>query len=84
VDSISLPRSKATAETQLTSPPGSFFSAMPTSRTPQSAAKAKKAAAASALKKTRSQTVAASGDAMKGLETPARAEVVGSVPGPSA
>jgi hypothetical protein len=77
VDSISLPRIIATAETRLTSPPGFFFSAMPTSRTPQSAAKVKKAAAAAALKKTRAQTVAASGDATKGLATPARAEVVG-------
>jgi hypothetical protein len=83
VDSISLPRIIATAETQLTSPPGFFFSAMPTSRTPQSAAKAKKAAAVAALKKKRAQTVAASGDATKGLETPAQAEEVGSVPGPS-
>jgi hypothetical protein len=84
MDSISLPRILATAETQLTSPPGFFFLAMPTSRTLQSAAKAKKAAAAAALKKTRAQTVAASGDATKGLATPTRAEVVGSVPGPSA
>jgi hypothetical protein len=36
-----------------------------------------------ALKKTRAQTVAASGDATKGLETPAPAEEGGSVPGPS-
>jgi hypothetical protein len=82
VDSINLPQIIATAEAQLTSPPGFFFSAMPTSRTPQSAAKAKKAAAA--LKKTRAQTAAASGEVTKGLETPARAEEVGSVPGPSA
>jgi hypothetical protein len=83
VDRISLPRIITTAETQLTSPPGFFFAAMPTSRTSQSAAKAKKAAAVAALKKTRAQTVAASGDATKGLETPAQAEEVGSVPGPS-
>jgi hypothetical protein len=56
---------------------------MPTSRTLQSAAKAKKAAAAAALKKTRAQTAAASGEGTKGLETPAQAEEVGSVPGPS-
>jgi hypothetical protein len=82
VDSSWLPRIIATAEAQLTSPPGFFFAAMPTSRTPQSA-KAKKAAAAAGLKKTRAQTVAASGDATKGCETPAQTEEVGSVPGPS-
>jgi hypothetical protein len=36
-----------------------------------------------ALKKTRAQTVAASGEATEGLEPPAQAEGVGSVPGPS-
>jgi hypothetical protein len=84
VDSINLPRIIATAEAQQTSPPGFLFLAMPTSRTPQIAAKAKKAAAVAALKKTRAQTAAASGEATKGLETPVRAEEVGSVPGPSA
>jgi hypothetical protein len=84
VDSINLPRIIATAEALLTSTPFFFFSSMPTSRTPQSAAKAKKAAAVAALKKTRAQTVAASGEATKGLETPARAEEVGSVPEPRA
>jgi hypothetical protein len=83
VDSLSLPRIIATTETQLTSPPGFFFSAMPTSRTPQSAAKAKKAADVAALKKTRAQRVATSGNATNGLERPAQVEEVGSVPGPS-
>jgi hypothetical protein len=57
VDSHSLGQVLATAETQLSDPPGFFFAAMRPKRTPQKSASKKKLEAASA-RKTRAQLAA--------------------------
>jgi hypothetical protein len=65
VDSHSLGQVLATAETQLSGPPGFFFAAMPTKRTPQKSAGKKKLEAALTRKK-RTQ-LAAKTDAFKDI-----------------